>query len=161
MLFCSKSTRYYVTNPQLQMQAAHPRFHFHEGNWLIRHLAISHLTNMNRKFRKMEPDPNIILYCRYLARKDARGRMPGGSHKVRMYFTVYVLSLLLQKTPTITNNPAPVPPRATPRSVDLPMVSLTFYIVLILVTYTHPSRNQKRRLTLSYQYALLILFLLL
>ena len=37
------------------MQAAHLHFHFHKGNWLIHHLAISHLTNMNRKFHKMGP----------------------------------------------------------------------------------------------------------
>ena len=148
------------------MQAAHPRFHFHEGNWLIRHLAISHLTNMNRKFRKMEPDPEIKLYRRW---KDARGPTSAGSHKVRMSFTVYVLTLLLQKTPAITtpaimtpaimtpaitNNPAPVPPRATPHSVNLPTVSITFYIVLRLVTYTYPSRIQKRRLTLNSRYLL-------
>lgn len=70
------------------MQAAHPRFHFHEGNWLIRHLAISHLTNMNRKFRKMVPDPEIRLYRRYMARKVARAPTSTGSHKVRTSFTI-------------------------------------------------------------------------
>ena len=137
------------------MQAAHPHFHFHKGNWLI-----CHLTNMNRKFCKMEPDPDIRLYHRYLARKDARGPMSEVSHKVCMSCTIYVLSLLLQKTPVNTqlanmglNNPALVPPRATLHSINFPTVSLPFYIVLKLVNYTYPSRIQKQRLTLNSQHA--------
>ena len=57
----------HIANRQLQMQELHPRFLFHEGNWLIKHLTISHLTNMNRKFCRMEPDPDRAVYQAYLA----------------------------------------------------------------------------------------------
>jgi len=114
------------------MQAAHPQFHFHEGNWLIRHLAISHLTNMNRKFRRMDPDPDVEHYRKYLVKKNAVAPTSEGYHRVRLSFIIYVLSLLLQKTPAnvppasmTSDNPLWVRPRANPCAVGLPTVSLT------------------------------------
>lgn len=51
------------------MQEHHPRFRYHEANWLIRHIAISHLISMNRKFRRMGVDPDVKVYQQYLERK--------------------------------------------------------------------------------------------
>jgi hypothetical protein len=51
------------------MQAHHPRFLYHEGNWVIQHIAISHLANMNRKFKKEEDDSDIEVHREYTSIK--------------------------------------------------------------------------------------------
>ncbi len=92
MLSHNTPTRSYIIDPQLQMQEHHPRFLYHDANWLIRHMAISHLSSLNRKFRKLGVDPDISVYQQYLEKKalkpttqrrtEMRGPMPHGIYKV-------------------------------------------------------------------------------
>lgn len=79
------------------MQEHHPRFLYHEANWLIRHIAISHLVSMNRKFRKLGVDPDVRVYQQYLEREalkttaqrrtEMRGSMSRGKYKVYQLFS--------------------------------------------------------------------------
>ena len=55
-----------------QMQAHHLRFLYHEDNWLIRHLQINHLPNMNN----MQDDSDIEVHRRYLAKETPTIKTP-------------------------------------------------------------------------------------
>ena len=57
------------------MQDHHPRFLYHEGDWVIRHIAISHLPNMNRKFKKESEDSDIEVHREYEFAETTRSRI--------------------------------------------------------------------------------------
>jgi len=59
----------YIANQfPMQMQMLHPRFLYHEEDWVLRHITINHLAAMSKKFKRMAEDPNVEIHCQYLAR---------------------------------------------------------------------------------------------
>jgi len=71
------STYTYIANQfPTQMQALHPRFLYHEEDWVLRHIAINRLTAMSKKFKRMAEDPDVEIHCRYLARRAPKSPAP-------------------------------------------------------------------------------------
>ena len=111
------------------MQDHHPHFLFHEGNWLIRHLAISHLTNMNRKFRKMGADPDLAAYHAYLSNKTAPPSAPQASKTPRPVQTGSerpTTSSRVLNVPNIATNASLQNPPSNLGLIEPSNVSLTF-----------------------------------
>ena len=49
-----------------KMKALHPRFRFHNRDWLTRHLVVKHCQARNRWFAKAGPDPDLKIYDDYM-----------------------------------------------------------------------------------------------
>lgn len=51
------------------MQELHPRFRWHTGDWLTRHLVLTHCQVMSRSFAKLGVDPDLAVYQNYLKKQ--------------------------------------------------------------------------------------------
>lgn len=48
------------------MKNLHPRFRFHTGDWLTRHLVVKHCQAKSRRFAKIGDDPDLKVYEDYM-----------------------------------------------------------------------------------------------
>ena len=51
------------------MRDLHPRFRFHTGDWLVRHLVIKHCQSRSRFFAKVGDDPDLKIYEQYMIKQ--------------------------------------------------------------------------------------------
>jgi len=52
-----------------QMKALHPRFRFHTGDWLTRHLVVTHCQAISRSFARLGEDPDLKILENYRNRQ--------------------------------------------------------------------------------------------
>ena len=75
--FYTMSTYSYIANQfPTQMQELHPRFLYHEDDWILRHMTISRLATTTKKFKRMVEDPDIEIHHGYMARQAQKAPAP-------------------------------------------------------------------------------------
>ena len=65
------------------MKELHPRFRFHTGDWLTRHLVVKHCQAKSRRFTKMGDDPDIKMYEDYMTSQKREKQKKAQKHLVQ------------------------------------------------------------------------------
>jgi hypothetical protein len=52
------------------MRELHPRFRYHTGDWLTRHMVIMHCQVMSRSFADLGADPDLEIYKHYMEKQE-------------------------------------------------------------------------------------------